>query len=165
MDDQITKAREFAIKAHKDQLYGQEPYIYHLDMVVGILAEYGQQAQIIGYLHDTVEDTETSLYEIEVEFGKSVAQAVGILTDEPGDTREYRKKLTYTKMAKVKGFAEVALAVKAADRLANLRCCLDWNRQDKLQMYRNEHKIFRAAVFRKDLCDPIWKEIDSIMGF
>lgn len=164
MSDKIKDAREFALKAHKNQLYGQKPYIYHLEQVVAILADYGEEAQIIGYLHDTVEDTDTSADEIETRFGKSVAEAVKILTDEPGQTREYRKKLTYTKMAKVRGFAEVALIVKAADRLANIRACLDWNRQDKLQMYQTEHKVFRAAVFRKNLCDSIWKEIDSIMA-
>ena len=63
MTEEVKRAREFAIKAHGDQMYGDEPYIVHLDEVAGILHEFGimetifTNAYIVAYLHDTIEDT------------------------------------------------------------------------------------------------------------
>ena len=96
----IEKAREFAIAKHGDQKYGSRPYSYHLDQVVSLLEPYGELAQVIGYLHDVVEDTGTSTEEVEREFGSTVAACVAVLTDEPGTTRKERKEKTYQKMAR-----------------------------------------------------------------
>jgi (p)ppGpp synthase/HD superfamily hydrolase len=57
----INKAKEFAIKHHGEQKYGDRPYSFHLDQVVSYLVPYGETAQVIGYLHDVVEDTDVTL--------------------------------------------------------------------------------------------------------
>ena len=56
----LDQARAFALAAHGDQMYGARPYSFHLDAVVRLLSPYGIEAQVIGYLHDVVEDTEVS---------------------------------------------------------------------------------------------------------
>ena len=57
MNDTVIKARDFANQHHGEQRYGDRPYAYHLDAVVTLLEPYGESAQVIGYLHDVVEDT------------------------------------------------------------------------------------------------------------
>ena len=60
LDQPIKTARLVAKLAHGDQKYGDDkPYLYHLDMVVHILAHYGFRGEMLqaGYLHDTLEDT------------------------------------------------------------------------------------------------------------
>lgn len=159
----LEEARAFAIKHHGDQKYGDKPYSYHLDSVVSLLEPYGEKAQVIGYLHDVVEDTDVSLAEIEELFGTEISQAVGMLTDQPGKNRKERKQKTYDLMATVQGDLEIALLVKTADRLANITACLEHGRTDKLKMYQDEHSHFKRAVYRPGLCDELWVRIDTAL--
>jgi (p)ppGpp synthase/HD superfamily hydrolase len=156
------EARDFAIIAHGDQKYGEHPYSVHLDEVAHIASEYGELAEVVAFLHDVVEDTETTEEEIKDTFGPLVASCVSILSDEPGETRKIRKTATYKKMALVKGKEELALLVKAADRLANMRACIRIKDQGFLDMYKSENTVFRASAYRPNLCENIWIEIDKI---
>jgi (p)ppGpp synthase/HD superfamily hydrolase len=122
----LEQARAFALAAHGDQMYGARPYSFHLDAVVRLLSPYGIEAQVIGYLHDVVEDTEVSEGEIRQHFGRLIAECVGLLTDAPGANRAERKARTYARLATVDGPAELALVVKVADRLANVRARARW---------------------------------------
>jgi guanosine-3',5'-bis(diphosphate) 3'-pyrophosphohydrolase len=156
------KAREFAINAHGDQMYGTHPYSFHLDAVATIAKKYGETAETIAYLHDVVEDTKVTLAEIEREFGALVANCVAILTDEPGQNRKERKAKTYAKMAKVSGEENIALLVKAADRLANMRASVSDKNHKLIETYKSEYPVFKPAVYRKDLCEEIWQELDAL---
>ena len=110
----LAAARAYALNMHGAQLYGTHPYSYHLDAVVATLALFGQKAQVIGYLHDVVEDTDATVSEVRSRFGDEVAACVALLTDELGANRKERKAKTYAKLAKVTGLEELALVVKAA---------------------------------------------------
>ena len=156
-------AREFAISAHGDQVYGDKPYSYHLDAVDHILAGFSETIRTIGYLHDVVEDTDVTINEIERLFGKFVAESVSILTDESGLNRKERKRKTYEKMSKVHGDHEAALLVKAADRLANVRESVEGGNSRLLSMYKKEHSVFRESVFREGLSLSIWNELDELI--
>ncbi|MEN9868380.1 MAG: hypothetical protein RL748_3970 [Pseudomonadota bacterium] len=159
----IEKALEFAIKWHGDQKYGEHPYVYHLHQVAQLLHDYGEIAQTVAYLHDVVEDTDVSLHEVQEEFGPYVASCVSILTDEPGATRQERKSKTYQKMAQVEGDLELALLVKAADRLANMKSCIRNNYQSLLETYRQEFPSFHASAYRPSMCDDLWQEMQTLM--
>jgi (p)ppGpp synthase/HD superfamily hydrolase len=159
----ITKARDFAIQAHGPQKYGEQPYSVHLDSVAAIAQEYGELAQIIAYLHDVVEDTAVGIADIEREFGELVAKCVAILSDEPGASRKERKKKTYEKMARVRGPEEIALLVKAADRLANMRACCADNNDELFALYRQEYPVFRRSAYRPGQCEAIWAELDAML--
>jgi (p)ppGpp synthase/HD superfamily hydrolase len=159
----IKKARQYAIDRHGDQLYGDQPYYVHLDEVAKIASNYGDDATVIAYLHDVIEDTDTTVVEIDKKFGYFISQCVQIVTDEIGVNRKERKRKTYNKMALVSGDLELALIVKAADRLANLRACVMQNNMGLLKMYRSEHLIFKKSVYRPYLCEALWQEIDNIM--
>jgi guanosine-3',5'-bis(diphosphate) 3'-pyrophosphohydrolase len=158
------RARSFAIAAHGEQTYGDKPYACHLDAVAALAAPYGDVAVVVAYLHDTVEDTTASIQDIDTAFGAAVAACVSLLTDEAGVNRKERKAKTYAKLADAGGELEVALIVKAADRLANVRACVQGHRSDLLKLYRREHQAFRQAVYREQLCDPIWNELDHLIA-
>lgn len=156
------RAREFATDSHQDQMYGVHPYSYHLDRVAEIAEPYGDIAVVISYLHDVVEDTNISLSAVEKEFGRFISNCVHILTDEDGIDRFERKSKTYAKMAKVTGELELALVIKACDRLANIRACIADNNYEKLAMYKSEYPTFRNSVFREGICDDVWIELERI---
>lgn len=158
------QARTFAASAHEGQMYGLHPYTYHLDAVAQIAAPFGETAVVTAYLHDTVEDTPATLAEIETLFGADVAGCVALLTDEPGASRKERKEKTYAKLSQVTGHLELALIVKAADRLANVRACLQDGNARLLTIYRDEHAMFRRAAYRPSLCDELWAELDSALS-
>jgi len=85
----IVKAADFAAKKHKDQRRkdpDETPYINHPIGVAQILTSEGEITNpdiIIGaLLHDTVEDTETTLDEIEQLFGENVRKIVDQVSDD-----------------------------------------------------------------------------------
>jgi len=71
----VTRAYLIAAEAHREQKrHSGEPYINHCVAVAGILAELKVPSEVIaaGLLHDTVEDTDTTLADIRREFGETV---------------------------------------------------------------------------------------------
>ena len=65
-------AQAFATVAHEGQRYGEHPYTDHLMDVVGVAIRYG--FDLLGrefidacWLHDVVEDTDTTIEEIEAQ--------------------------------------------------------------------------------------------------
>ncbi len=171
----VWNARTWAEQAHGTQCYGPFlPYVYHLDQVASLLVPYGEQAVIVGYLHDVLEDTKVEYDSLALAFGGPVAMLVAIVTDEVGRNRRERKSATNAKLVKIQATwaTSLALVVKAADRLANLRqCVLELKNpqpgqspdNSKLQMYCREATEFRYAVWRPNLCDHLWAEIDRII--
>ena len=121
----VIKAADFAAKKHRDQRrkgLDEAPYINHPIGVANILAnEGGIDDPIVlqaALLHDTVEDTETSLDEIEQEFGKIVRDVVDEVTDQKDLPSKERKRLQVINAPKKSPRAKL---VKLADKLYNLR--------------------------------------------
>ncbi len=157
--------QRIAVVGHGPQRYGDQPYVTHLDAVAQLLEPYGPVAQTVGYLHDVVEDTPVTAEQVRGAFGEFVEQCVNLVTDEPGTNRQERKTTTNAKLASVRGDLQLALIVKAADRLANLRMCSrNSENEPKLDMYRREHAAFCQAAFRPGLCDALWAEMAHILS-
>ena len=117
--EKYNKAYDFAAKKHKGQFrIGGLPYISHPESVAEILREngYDEDYQIAGLFHDLLEDTDAKESEILELGGKNVLEAVKLLT----------KKKGYVMEEYVAGIKSnpMAFAVKAADRLHNLRCAV-----------------------------------------
>jgi (p)ppGpp synthase/HD superfamily hydrolase len=157
------KARDFAINAHKGQQYGNHPYVLHLDAVAHLLQPFGETAVVLGYLHDVLEDTPVSLTQVEQEFGPLIANRLTLLTDEQGANRKERKRKTYEKLSRLPQDMDGVLAVKVADRLANVRASLDDGNVKLLKMYLAEHASFRQAVFRQGSCDDLWHQLNDLL--
>ena len=69
-------------------------------------------------LHDTVEDTETTLDEIEEHFGQAVSKVVNEVTDDKSLPKAERKRL---QVVNAPHKSHQAKLVKLADKLYNLR--------------------------------------------
>jgi len=123
MHEIVLKAKEFATKAHAGQTrrYTGEPYIGHPARVAFLTASAIGDPEVIAaaYLHDVVEDTPTSLSDIERLFGKRVARLVFEVTDisrkEDGN-RKTRKVLDLKHLAKASPEGQT---IKLADLLDN----------------------------------------------
>lgn len=161
--ERIQNAQALAIKAHGDQKYGSYSYSKHLEAVVSCLERFGFKAgnaksnllieDIIcaGWLHDVAEDTKVSLAQIESQFGFNVKDIVARITDEQAPSRTERKALTYPKINGHFG----ATVVKLADRIANVKACLDDN-ESQFRKYAEEQKTFKEAVYVPMMAEPMW---------
>ena len=77
--DTLTKAYDFALKAHRNQKrHSGDPYLIHPVAVADILTDLKLDSATIatGLLHDTIEDTHATYKVIEDKFGKEVADLV-----------------------------------------------------------------------------------------
>lgn len=118
----INKAFTFA----KDKHFGQKrkgglPYITHPEAVAKIVSSYLSNENVIAacYLHDCLEDTDTTYEEIEKEFGKVVANLVLELTSDESKIKEIGDKGKYLS-DKMNKMSDSALIIKLADRLHNI---------------------------------------------
>lgn len=81
MKDNFESALQLAMNAHAGQLdNGWTPYIMHLLGVWSRVREESLTTQIVALLHDSVEDTDTSMTNIYDHFGTDVGHAVLNLT-------------------------------------------------------------------------------------
>jgi (p)ppGpp synthase/HD superfamily hydrolase len=119
----ITRALAKATEAHAGQIRngsGGLPYIEHPRMVAATLAarDYGEATLAAALLHDVVEDSDTTVEELRVEFGDEVADLVAALSDDESiESYRDRKDEHRRRVAKVGGDA---LAIYAADKLTNM---------------------------------------------
>lgn len=123
----IAQAYEFSDKAHAGQVRRSgEPYINHPLSVAGILSELNLDVTtvITGLLHDTVEDTEVTVEDIQSKFGKEVAYLVdGVTKISQMKFRNTHEKQgeNIRKMIVAMGKDVRVVLVKLADRLHNMR--------------------------------------------
>ncbi|MGI5898056.1 MAG: HD domain-containing protein [Candidatus Dojkabacteria bacterium] len=93
------KAKIFAINAHANQVrkINGEPAVCHPIAVANILGQYNYDDEVIsaGYLHDTVEDTNNTIEDIERLFGSRVASLVN-LASEPDKSLPWEERKSHT---------------------------------------------------------------------
>jgi GTP diphosphokinase / guanosine-3',5'-bis(diphosphate) 3'-diphosphatase len=123
----VQKAYEFAARVHADQKRRSgEPYIIHPTQVAYILAQMKMDDETLcaAFLHDTVEDTDTTLDEIKEMFGAKVAMLVDGVT-KLGKieyiSKEERQIENYRKMFLAMAKDIRVVIIKLADRLHNMR--------------------------------------------
>ena len=121
----VLRAARFAAWKHRDQRRkgkGREPYINHpLDLAHVLWFEGGVQDPLVlaaALLHDTIEDTQTTVQELQGEFGVQVARIVMEVTDEASLNWRVRKKL---QVSRARLASPEARQVKLADKICNLR--------------------------------------------
>lgn len=121
-------------------MYGDKPYIFHLEQVYKIALDNGQPDSILiaCLLQDVIEDCNISYNAIKGNFGYEVAELVFLVTDELGRDRRERKVKTYFKL---NGFVN-AIAIALCDRIANIEYCISNNNANLHRMYRDEHALF-----------------------
>jgi (p)ppGpp synthase/HD superfamily hydrolase len=127
MNSRLEQALRLAAAAHAGQVRRASgvPYIAHAVAVAWILdrASFEEDVVIAGLLHDVVEDTPTTLPDLELRFGTGVAELVArcseVKTDAEGRKRPWidrkRDHLAALEVAPVP-----ARAIVLADKLHNL---------------------------------------------
>jgi hypothetical protein len=125
MTDLIGRARQWASDAHRNvghlRKYSGQPYEVHLQAVADMVSAVTDDAEMIAaaWLHDVVEDTPTTIEDIERAFGPGVRALVDALTDvsRPHDgNRAARKALDLRHLARAPARAQT---VKLADLIDN----------------------------------------------
>ena len=113
MIDYIEKAKAFAMMAHKGQTdkAGEDYFTAHV-AVVADGVEPDQLVKTAAYLHDTVEDTGTTIDTIRAEFPQEVAETVSVLTR--------KKDMTYAEYIWRVKQNDIAVKVKRADLVSNM---------------------------------------------
>jgi len=132
----VRAAFEMAAEAHKTtRRKSGEPYILHPLAVARICVEeigLGIRSTICSLLHDTVEDTDVTLEDIEREFGSEIARIVDGLTKISSvmDTNSSQQADNFKKILLTLTDDPRVILIKLADRLHNMRT-LDYMKRDK----------------------------------
>ncbi|MGZ8626168.1 MAG: RelA/SpoT family protein [Actinomycetota bacterium] len=123
----IERAYRFAEEHHEGQTrLSGEAFIQHPLAVSAVLADLGLDTTTLqaALLHDTVEDTDVTLEQLEAEFGPEVARIVDGLTKLDSITfrsREQEQAENVRKMIVAMAGDIRVLLIKLADRLHNMR--------------------------------------------
>ncbi|MFH8885992.1 RelA/SpoT family protein [Streptomyces californicus] len=121
----LRRAYLLAESSHRGQTRKSgEPFITHPLAVTLILAELGAETTTLtaSLLHDTVEDTEVTLDQVEQQFGDEVRYLVdGVTKLEKVDYGAAAEPETFRKMLVATGNDVRVMSIKLADRLHNMR--------------------------------------------
>jgi GTP pyrophosphokinase len=132
----LRTAFEMAAEAHQTmRRKSGEPYILHPLAVAQICVEeigLGIRSTICALLHDTVEDTDITLDDVEHEFGSEIARIIDGLTKISNvvDTNSTQQAENFKKILLTLTDDPRVILIKLADRLHNMRT-LDGMRRDK----------------------------------
>jgi guanosine-3',5'-bis(diphosphate) 3'-pyrophosphohydrolase len=140
---QIEAALAFATLAHEGQLRRSgEPYIIHPAAVARILIDLGMDVVTIqaALLHDTVEDTEVTLADIEAKFGAKVAELVDGVTKIGQVKHQPDASLPDTPRAvsSAENIRKLLLAMSKDIRVIIIKRTLQWLSAEKQQRIARE---------------------------
>lgn len=165
----VRRAFEIAADSHKDmRRKSGEPYILHPIAVARIVVEeigLGVTSSICALLHDTVEDTEITLEDIEREFGRSYAKIIDGLT-KISNIVDIKASST----VQAENFRKILLTladdprvilIKLADRLHNMRTLDSMSREKQLKISSETTYIYSPLAHRLGLYE-IKSELEDL---
>ena len=151
----LDRAIVFAVRAHAGtERRGKGfPYIVHPLEAMEIVATMTPDQELLAAaaLHDTVEDTDVTIAQIQTEFGDRVAELVAMESDEPHQSRDSienwraRKQTAIDRLACASRDAKI---VALGDKLSNMRAIA----RDYAEQGDNLWNLFHA----KDRKDHEW---------
>ncbi len=119
----VLRAAAFAAEKHRNQRRKDEeasPYINHPIQLAYILVQADIEDPVVlaaALLHDTIEDTNTTLEELQIVFGYEIAGIVAECSDDKALTKLERKQAQIDHAAAISRNAKL---VKIADKIANV---------------------------------------------
>ena len=164
----LTKAYNFAIKAHSNQKRASgDPYSIHPIEVATILTDLKLDSATIttGLLHDTIEDTLATYETIKSEFGDEIANLV------EGVTKISVFENAAVNNSKAENFRKLILAtskdirvllVKIADRLHNMRTIKSIKKDDKRKRIAHETMEIYAPLAERMGMHDIRDELEDL---
>jgi len=150
----IQRAYDFSYRAHKGQLRKSgDPYFIHPASVAGIITELKLDTASIcaGLLHDVVEDTLSSLNDVEREFGGEVANLVDGVTKLSKinfTSKEDRQAENFRKMVVAMARDIRVLLVKLCDRVDNMRTLQHMKPEAQERIARETMEIYAPLANR-----------------
>jgi GTP diphosphokinase / guanosine-3',5'-bis(diphosphate) 3'-diphosphatase len=163
----IRLAFNTAMEAHKEmRRKSGEPYIYHPIAVAQIVAEeigLGPTAIVAALLHDTVEDTDMTLTDIERLFGEKVSKIIDGLTKISGvfDQTSSLQAENFRKMLLTLSDDVRVILIKLADRLHNMRTLDSMPRDKQLKIASETSYLYAPLAHRLGLYN-IKTELDDL---
>src|SRR6187431_3086641 len=155
--DLIRTAFEMAADAHKTmRRKSGEPYILHPLAVAKICVDeigLGVRSTICALLHDTVEDTDISLEDLEREFGNEIARIVDGLTKISNviDVNASQQAENFKKILLTLTDDPRVILIKLADRLHNMRTLDSMKREKQLKISSETVYVYAPLAHRMGL--------------
>lgn len=155
-EDRLNRAYVYTVQMHGSQKRASgDPYFSHPLEVAGLMTDLrmDEETIITALLHDTVEDTLTTIEDIETKFGPEVAQLVdGVtkLSKIEAQTEDERAAENLRKFLLAISNDIRVLLVKLADRLHNMRT---------LHFIKSPEKRRRIAKETMDIYAPLAERI------
>ncbi len=142
-DSKLEEAMHFAKEKHRHILRKDDKTLYwvHLEEVVNNLRSIGIDYEYIlcaGWLHDTIEDTDTDYDDLAKQFGPQVADIVANVTKVKTLPEEEKEKKYIEKISRASWQAQ---AVKLCDIWANLADMDSGYKEEKDKVKQIEKKI------------------------
>ena len=153
----IRNAFEMAADAHKTmRRKSGEPYILHPLAVARICVEeigLGVRSTICALMHDTVEDTDINLDDVEREFGNEIARIVDGLTKISNviDVNASQQAENFRKILLTLTDDPRVILIKLADRLHNMRTMDSMKREKQLKISSETVYVYAPLSHRMGL--------------
>jgi GTP diphosphokinase / guanosine-3',5'-bis(diphosphate) 3'-diphosphatase len=150
-------AFEMAAEAHKTmRRKSGEPYILHPLAVAQICVDeigLGVRSTICALLHDTVEDTDITLEDVQREFGTEIAKIVDGLTkiSTVMDTNTTQQAENFKKILVTLTDDPRVILIKLADRLHNMRTMDSMKREKQLKISSETVYVYAPLAHRMGL--------------
>ena len=153
----LRTAFEIAAEAHKTmRRKSGEPYILHPLAVARICVEeigLGVRSTICALLHDTVEDTDITLQDIQREFGDEITKIVDGLTkiSTVMDTNTSQQAENFKKILLTLTDDPRVILIKLSDRLHNMRTMDSMKREKQLKISSETVYVYAPLAHRMGL--------------
>jgi GTP pyrophosphokinase len=153
----LRRAFEIAVDAHKTmRRKSGEPYILHPLAVSRICVEeigLGVRSTICALLHDTVEDTDVTLDDIEREFGNEIARIIDGLTKISNvvDANSSQQAENFKKILLTLTDDPRVILIKLADRLHNMRTLDSMKAEKQLKVSSETVYVYAPLAHRMGL--------------
>jgi guanosine-3',5'-bis(diphosphate) 3'-pyrophosphohydrolase len=139
----LFRALAFSAEKHTNQRrkdIDKTPYINHPISLANILAQrwiIDENVLCAAILHDTIEDTDTTAYELQEHFGEKITSIVLEVTDDKSLEKSVRKKKQIEHAGSISHEAKL---VKLADKIANITDIIntppvDWSTERKKEYF------------------------------
>ncbi|TMI83973.1 MAG: bifunctional (p)ppGpp synthetase/guanosine-3',5'-bis(diphosphate) 3'-pyrophosphohydrolase [Bacteroidetes bacterium] len=167
----IRLAFEIAADAHKTmRRKSGEPYILHPLAVARVCVEeigLGIRSTICSLLHDTVEDTDISLEDVERDFGSEIARIVDGLTKISNviDVNASKQAENFKKILLTLTDDPRVILIKLADRLHNMRTLDSMKREKQLKIASETVYVYAPLAHRMGLYNIKTEMEDLSMKF
>jgi GTP diphosphokinase / guanosine-3',5'-bis(diphosphate) 3'-diphosphatase len=161
--ERVREAFDYACQHHADQFRRSgEEFIVHPVSVAKVCAGMRLDTETLcaALLHDTVEDTQASLADIEARFGEEIAGLVdGVtkLTELTFQSRDEAQAENYRKMMVAMASDIRVILIKLADRLHNMRTIEAMPKQKQIDKARETLDIYAPIAHRLGIHAIKWE--------